>query len=305
MKKITLGNSDLEVSTIGLGCMRMSDLTPMKAKHVINNALDLGINFFDHADIYGDGKSEVVFAEALKLSPANREEMVLQTKCGIRNGYFDFSKEHILKSADDSLQRLGTDFIDILLLHRPDALVEPEEVAEAFTRLKESGKVRRFGVSNQNTMQIELLKKYLKQDLIVNQLQFSIMHTGMIDAGLNVNMKNNSATVRDSSILEYSRLNNMTIQAWSPFQYGMIEGAFIGNDEFPEINAKLQELASKKGVTDSAIAIAWILRHPANIQPIVGTMNPDRLTGIAEAADIDLTRQEWYEIYRAAGNELP
>ncbi|SEQ71572.1 Predicted oxidoreductase [Virgibacillus subterraneus] len=305
MKKITLGNSDLEVSTIGLGCMRMNDLTPMKAKHVINNALDLGINFFDHADIYGDGKSEEVFAEALKLSPANREEMVLQTKCGIRSGYFDFSKEHILKSADDSLQRLGTDFIDILLLHRPDALVEPEEVAEAFTRLKESGKVRRFGVSNQNTMQIELLKKYLKQDLIVNQLQFSIMHTGMIDAGLNVNMKNNSATVRDSSILEYSRLNNMTIQAWSPFQYGMIEGAFIGNDEFPEINAKLQELAYEKGVTDSAIAIAWILRHPANIQPIVGTMNPERLTGIAEASDIDLTREEWYEIYRAAGNELP
>ncbi|SDR01505.1 aldo/keto reductase [Virgibacillus salinus] len=305
MKKITLGNSDLEVSTIGLGCMRMNDLTPMKAKHVINNALDLGINFFDHADIYGDGKSEEVFAEALKLSPANREEMVLQTKCGIRKGYFDFSKEHILKSADDSLQRLDTDFIDILLLHRPDTLVEPEEVAEAFTRLKENGKVRRFGVSNQNTMQIELLKKYLKQDLIVNQLQFSIMHTGMIDAGLNVNMKNNSATVRDSSILEYSRLNNMTIQAWSPFQYGMIEGAFIGNDEFPEINAKLQELASKKGVTDSAIAIAWILRHPANIQPIVGTMNPERLTGIAEASDIDLTREEWYEIYRAAGNELP
>lgn len=305
MKKITLGNSDLNVSAIGLGCMRMNDLSSANAAQVIQNALESGINFFDHADIYGNGKSEEIFAEGFKNAPSAREDIVLQTKCGIRKGYFDFSKEHILESVDESLRRLNTEYVDILLLHRPDALVEPEEVAEAFTKLKENGKVRHFGVSNQNPMQIELLKKYLTQDLIINQLQFSIMHTGMIDAGLNVNMKNDSATVRDNSILDYSRLNNMTVQAWSPFQYGIMEGVFVGNENFPELNTKLSELAAKKGVTDSAVAIAWILRHPAKIQPIVGTMNPERLTSIAKASDINLTRKEWYEIYLAVGNELP
>ena len=305
MKKITLGNSDLQGSNIALGCMRMNALSKKDAAHVIENAMELGIDFFDHADIYGDGESEKTFSEAIDMNPSVREKMTLQTKCGIRKGSFDFSKEHILESVDGSLKRLNTDYVDSLLLHRPDALVEPEEVAEAFTELQESGKVRHFGVSNQNPMQIELLKKYLKQDLIVNQLQFSIMHTGMIDAGINVNMQHDPAIVKDSSILDYSRLNDMTIQAWSPFQYGMIEGVFVGNDKFPKINAKLQEMAEKKGVTDSAIAVAWILRHPANIQPIVGTMNPERLTGIAKACDIELTREEWYDIYLAAGNELP
>lgn len=305
MKKLKLGNSDLEVGEISLGCMRMDKLTKKDAAHVIENAMEAGVDLFDHADIYGGGKSEEVFADAINMNPSVREKMILQTKCGIRDGFFDFSKEHILASVDGSLKRLKTDYIDTLLLHRPDALMEPEEVAEAFTKLKESGKVRHFGVSNQNPMQIELLKKYLEQDLIVNQLQLSIMFTPMLDAGLNVNMQHDPAIVRDSSALEYSRLNNMTIQAWSPFQYGMFKGVFVGNEQFPAINAKLQELAEKKGVTDSAIAIAWILRHPAKIQPVVGTMNPERLTDIAKASDIELSREEWYELYRAAGNELP
>lgn len=305
MKKIQLGNSDLKVGEISLGCMRMHELEKKDAAYVIENAMDVGVDFFDHADIYGGGKSEEVFANAINMNDDVREKMKLQTKCGIREGLFDFSKKHILESVEGSLRRLKTDYIDSLLLHRPDALMEPEEVAEAFTTLKESGKVRYFGVSNQNPMQMELLKRDLKDDLIVNQLQLSIVHTPMIDAGLNVNMQHDPAVVRDSSVLEYCRLNDITIQAWSPFQHGMIEGPFIGNEAFPEVNAKLQELAEKKGVTDSAIAIAWILRHPAKIQPVVGTMNPKRMQDIAKASDVELTREEWYELYRAAGNDLP
>lgn len=305
MNKIKLGTSDLEVGEISLGCMRMDALSKKDAKYVIENALDLGVNLFDHADIYGGGKSEEVFSDAIEMNPLIREKMILQSKCGIRNGFFDFSKEHILSSVEGSLKRLNTDYLDTLLLHRPDALMEPEEVAEAFTILKQSGKVRYFGVSNQNPMQIKLLKKYLKEDLIINQLQLSIMHTPMIDAGLNVNMQHDKAIDRENSVLEYCRLHDITVQAWSPFQYGMIKGVFVGNKDFPEVNGKIQEIAEKKGVTDSAIAIAWILRHPAKIQPVVGTMNPQRLVDIEKASHITLSREEWYEIYRSAGNTLP
>jgi predicted oxidoreductase len=305
MRKLRLGKSDLEVSSIALGCMGMGNLSREAAAKVIHNALDLGVDFFDHADIYGKGQSEEVFAEAIEMKPSIRENITIQTKAGIRKGYYDFSKEHLLASVDDSLQRLKTDYIDVFLLHRPDALVEPEEVAEAFTILKESGKVRHFGVSNHNSMQIELLKKYVEQDLIINQLQLSVMHTGMIDAGIQVNNKNDQANNRDGSILDYSRLHDMTIQAWSPFRYGLFEGLFIDNDDFPELNAKLQEVGDKYGINKSAVAVAWILRHPAKIQTIVGTMTPERLSNIAKASDVVLTREEWYEIYRAAGNQLP
>ncbi|WP_408009222.1 aldo/keto reductase family oxidoreductase [Pseudalkalibacillus sp. A8] len=305
MKKIKLGNSCLEVGEILLGCMRMSTLSKADARHVIENAMEHGVDLFDHADIYGGGESESVFADAIDMNPSVRENMVIQTKCAIRKGFYDFSKEHIISSVEGSLKRLKTDYIDILLLHRPDALMEPEEVAEAFNELKESGKVRHFGVSNHNPMQIELLKRSLDQDLVINQMQFSIMHTPMIDAGVNVNMQHEGSVMRDGGMLEYSRLNDMTIQAWSPFQYGMIKGPFVGNEDFPEVNTKLQELAEKYGVKDSAIAIAWILRHPANIQPVVGTMNPQRMAAIAKASEVKLTREEWYELYRAAGNNLP
>ncbi|WP_079708559.1 aldo/keto reductase [Paraliobacillus ryukyuensis] len=305
MKKLRLGSSDLEVSEISLGCMRMSSLSKKDAAYVVENALDLGVDFFDHADIYGAGESEEVFAQAIDMNPSIRKKIFLQSKCGIRKGFFDFSKDHIISSVEGNLNRLNTDYLDVLLLHRPDALMEPEEVAEAFTKLKAEGKVRYFGVSNQNPYQMELLSKYLEDDLIVNQMQLSLLHTPMIDAGLNVNMGNESGIDRDNGILEYCRLNNITVQAWSPFQYGLIKGAFIDNSDFPEINAKLTEFAEKKGVTNSAIAIAWILRHPANIQPIVGTMNPERLQHIEKATNVALTREEWYELYRAAGNVLP
>ncbi|MBC2185164.1 aldo/keto reductase family oxidoreductase [Listeria sp. FSL L7-0253] len=305
MKRITIGNSALTASEISLGCMRMADLSKEDANKVINTALENGIDFFDHADIYGGGKSEEVFADAIDMNATIREKMILQSKCGIRQGFFDFSKEHIISSVEGSLKRLKTDYLDTLLLHRPDTLFEPEEVATAFTELEKSGKVRHFGVSNQNPGQIELLKKYVDQELIANQLQFSIMHTGMIDTGFNVNMTIDPSLDRDGGILEYSRLNNMTIQAWSPFQFGFFEGVFLDNDKFPELNKTIDKIAADKGVTNSAIAVAWIQRHPASFQTVVGTMNPGRIADIAKASDVTLSREEWYEIYRAAGNQLP
>ncbi|MBF2638336.1 aldo/keto reductase family oxidoreductase [Listeria welshimeri] len=307
MKRITIGNSALTASEISLGCMRMADLSKEDANKVINTALENGIDFFDHADIYGGGKSEEVFADAIDMNATIREKMILQSKCGIRQGFFDFSKEHIISSVEGSLKRLKTDYLDTLLLHRPDTLFEPEEVAAAFTELEKSGKVRHFGVSNQNPGQIELLKKYVDQELIANQLQFSIMHTGMIDTGFNVNMTIDidPSLDRDGGIIEYSRLNNMTIQAWSPFQYGFFEGVFLDNDKFPELNKTIDKIAADKGVTNSAIAVAWIQRHPASFQTVVGTMNPGRIADIAKASDVTLSREEWYEIYRAAGNQLP
>ncbi|WP_342437225.1 aldo/keto reductase [Paenibacillus sp. FSL L8-0436] len=305
VKKIKAGNSQLEVAQISLGCMRIADLSPQEADVHIHSALEAGIDFFDHADIYAAGKAEEVFGDVLAASPGMRDQLMIQTKCGIRQGFFDFSKEHIVQSVENSLKRLKTDYVDVLLLHRPDTLMEPEEVAEAFDLLEQKGMVKHFGVSNLNPLQIELLKKNVKQPLLFNQLQLSIMVSGMIDAGFNVNMTNSGSVVHDGGILEYSRLHDMTIQPWSPFQYGFFEGVFLGNEKFPELNEVIGRLAAEKEVADTAIAIAWLLRHPANMQPIVGTTNTRRLLDIAKASDITLTRQEWYEIYRAAGNKLP
>jgi len=306
MKNINIGNSGIEVSEIGLGCMRMADAGKSEAEKMIKTSLDEGINFFEHADIYGGGKSEEVFADAISMNPTIREKMIIQTKCGIVPGVmFDFSKEHILNSVDKSLKRLKTEYVDTMLLHRPDTLMDPEEVAEAFSILHKAGKVKKFGVSNQTPMQIRLLNKYLDDKIIINQLQFSIMHTGMIDSGFNVNMKVDASTDRDGGVLEYCRLKDITIQAWSPYQYGFFEGVFLDNDKFPELNKKIDEIAGKYGVTNTAIATAWILRHPAKIQTIVGTMNSNRLKEICKASNVELTRQEWYEIYLAAGNKLP
>lgn len=305
MKTIHVAGTDLDVSEISLGCMRISELTNPEIATLIHTALDVGMTFFDHADIYGDGQCEAKFAEALDMNPRVRETMHIQSKCGIRRGMFDFSKEHILEAVDGSLKRLRTDYLDVLLLHRPDALVEPEEVAEAFTILQDSGKVRYFGVSNQKPMQIELLAKFVRQKLVFNQLQLSITNTGMIDAGINVNMENDASINRDGGILDYCRLKEITIQPWSPFQYGFFEGVFLDNPKFPELNRVIDRMAEEKGVTNSAIAIAWLLRHPARMQPIIGTTNPQRVKDIAKASDITLSRQEWYEIYLAAGNKLP
>jgi len=307
MQYIDVKNSDLRVPNIAVGCMRISNMDLKDVNRYIHTALDLGLNFFDHADVYGGGKSESIFAEAIEMKPSVREKMILQSKCGINavEGNFDFSKDRIIASVDGILSRLKTDYLDALLLHRPDALMEPEEVAEAFDLLETSGKVRNFGVSNQNPMQIDLLKKYVNQPLIFNQLQLSIMRTGMIDAGLNVNMKVDRSVDHDGSVLDYTRLNDMTVQAWSPFQYGYFEGVFLENDKFPEVNKVINGLAEKYGVTNAAIAVAWILRHPAKIQTIIGTTNIGRVEDISAASDIVLSRQEWYEVYKGAGNILP
>jgi len=306
MKTINLGNK-LPASAISLGCMRISGLEKPVLNNLLSTAIDNGINFFDHADIYGGGESERVFGQAMRDLSVPRDKYLIQTKCGIRSGFFDFSKEHIMASLENSLQRLGMDYVDAFLLHRPDTLMEPEEVAEAFAALHKAGKVRYFGVSNQNAGQIRLLNKYLgaEQSIIINQLQLSPTNTGMIDAGLNVNMENPPSINRDGGVLEFCRLEGITIQAWSPFLYGCFEGVFLGSDKFPELNAEINKLAEQKGVTPEAIVVAWILRHPAKIQPIPGTTNAERLKGICAAADCEMTREEWYAIYRAAGNVLP
>jgi predicted oxidoreductase len=305
MKMLPIGTSSLVGSEISLGCMRISGMEPAAVDTLLSTALEAGINFYDHADIYGGGKSEEVFARSIARLGIKRSDLVLQSKCGIRSGFFDFSKEHILSSVDGILTRLNTDYLDILLLHRPDTLVEPEEVAEAFDQLKTTGKVRHFGVSNQNPSQIELLQASLPMKIEANQLQLSITNTGMIDQGLNVNMEINRSIDRDGGILDYCRLKKITIQPWSPFQYGFFRGAFLGNPEFAELNKVLDTMAETFNVTSTTMAIAWLLRHPARMQPIVGTTSPERIKQVALASDVTLTRPQWYEIYRAAGNTLP
>ncbi|MGE5672673.1 MAG: aldo/keto reductase [Mycobacterium leprae] len=305
MRTMKLGTSTLEVPVIAVGCMRLKSLAKGEAERFIQTALAEGANFFDHADIYGGGACEEIFADAIHMNDDVREKIILQSKCGIRKGMFDFSKEHILASVDGILKRLKTDYLDVLLLHRPDALVEPEEVAEAFDTLASIGKVRHFGVSNQNPLQIQLLRKFVKQPIVANQLQLSITNATMISAGFNVNMENEAAVNRDGSVMDWCRLNDITIQPWSPFQYGFFKGVFLGNAQFPELNQKIDEIAAKYAVSNTTIALAWLLRHPAHMQPVTGTTNVERLRDCCKASEIDLTRQEWYEIYRAAGNVLP
>ncbi|KFN91212.1 aldo-keto reductase family oxidoreductase [Tetragenococcus muriaticus PMC-11-5] len=262
--------------------------------------------FFDHADIYGQGECEEIFAKSLANTSIKREDLFIQSKCGIVPGkMYDFSKEHIIESVNGSLKRLQTEYLDSLLLHRPDALTDPEEVAAAFDELKTQGKVHHFGVSNHSPLQIKLLQSVVKQPLEANQLQFGLMHSGMIDEGFNVNRKKESLSQQNEGMLDFSRLENMTIQAWSPYQVSLIKEVFINNERFPEINQKLVELAETYHTTPTGLVSAWILRHPANMQVIAGTMSPRRIEEIAQASDIQLSRKDWYQLYLAAGNHLP
>jgi len=305
MNKVSLGGK-IDVPQIGLGCMRITGLSKKEMEDLYRTSMELGIDFFDHADIYGGGECHVHFADSIGMNPAIREKIVLQSKCGIRSGYYDFSKEHILTSTDNILKELKTDYLDILLLHRPDALCEPEEVAEAFDILAKSGKVKYFGVSNHNPYQIALLSRYLGDNAIIaNQMQLSITTCPMIDLGLNVNTGNPEAIDRDGGTLDYCKLHNITIQVWSPFQYGFFEGAFIGSKKFPKLNKKLDEIAAKYGVTPTTIAVAWLNRHPAKMQTIIGTTSAKRVKEIAQSCEFTLTREEWYELYLAEGKPLP
>lgn len=308
MRYIKFGERQVEISEVVLGLMRISEMTVDQVEELIESALAVGINAFDIADCYGHGECERILGEVLKRRPDLREKMWIQSKCGIRMEdftYFDFSKEHILEAVDGILERLGVDYIDSLLLHRPDALMEPEEIAEAFDILKAQGKVIDFGVSNQNPMMMELIKKDVKQPLVANQLQLSAAFTPSFDAGFHVNMKQDAGIVRDSSIFEYCRLNDVVIQAWSVLQFDYFGGVFLGSEKYPELNRVLKRLAEKYQVTPSAIAIAWVLRYPAQMQAVIGTTKSERVAQAAKAADIVLTRKEWYEIYLAAGNDLP
>lgn len=312
MKTLQIGKARLETPAIAVGCMRLRTLDRSGAERYLKTALELGLNFFDHADLYGGGECETLFADALDLSLRSdlRDKIVLQSKCGIekRDGKtigYNFSKSYILRSVDAILKRLRTDYLDLLVLHRPDALMEPEEVAEAFENLSNAGKVHQFGVSNHSPRQIKLLQNCWKEPLAVNQLQLSVANCSLISAGINVNLQNDAAIDRDGGILDYCRLHDITIQAWSPLQYGFFEGSFIGSEKFPELNRVLNEVGAAHGISAAAAAIAWLLRHPAGIQPVVGTMNPDHLRDLAAAGDVTLSREEWYAIYMAAGNQLP
>ena len=308
MRYITLGQDDKELSEIVLGMMRIKDKSVKEVEELVETALSVGINAFDSADIYGRGRCEELLGLVLKNRPDLREKMWIQSKCGIRIEeftYFDFSKDYIIKSVDGILQRLKIDHLDSLLLHRPDALMESDQVAEAFDLLYKQGKVRNFGVSNQNPMMMELLKKDVKQPLAVNQLQLSAAFTPGFESGFHVNMEDSQAAMRDGSIFEYCQLHDVVIQAWSVLQFGYFKGNFVGNEKFQALNQVLDRLAFKYGVTPSTIAISWILRYPAKMQAVVGTTNPKHLREVSQAANFSLTRKEWYEIYLAAGNNLP
>lgn len=311
MKTFTLPNTEIVAPNVVLGLMRIPDKTDDEVRELVHTARDAGIDFFDHADVYGNDLHgcERRFAEAMKLSASERDAITIQTKTGIvREGpYFDFSYEHIIESVNGSLEALQTDRIDILLLHRPDALVEPEEVARAFDELESAGKVKAFGVSNHTPRQIDLLKRYVRQPIVANQLQLSITHAPIVTQGVAANMlgEQQSVTLDGGGIVDYCRLNDITIQAWSPFQAGFFTGVFLGSPEYAELNAAIDRLAAQYDVPPIAIATAWITRHPAQMQVVLGTTNPERVAGAALGSEIPLTRAEWYELFRAAGHIVP
>lgn len=293
------------VSQVALGCMRIADLSETEAQTYLCRTVEMGYNYFDHADIYGGGECETVFGKALAANKNLRDRIFIQSKVGIRKGMYDFSKEYLLSAVERSMTRLGVDHLDALLLHRPDLLMEPEEVAEVFDQLYTSGKVGAFGVSNHSAAQIQLLQKYCDQKIIINQMQLSLAHGTLISSGANVNLDGHDGVNYDGYLRDYCRLNGITVQPWSPLQHGFISGTFMGNADYPELNSKLQELARKYGVTDTGIAIAWLLRLPEKMQPVVGSTNLQRLEDIAKASEIELSREDWYQLYLAAGYRLP
>ena len=310
MKTFVLPGTGITVPAVVTGVMRIQEKTDAEVRALFDASLAAGIDFFDHADIYGSPVHgcEARFAEALQLTPSQRAEITLQSKAGIvtEGPYFDFSYDHIIEAVHGSLAALRTDYLDILLLHRPDALVEPDEVARAFDELEAAGKVRAFGVSNHTPAQIELLKRSIRQPLVANQLQLSITHAPIVAQGVAMNMNALDQSIsRDLGVLDYCRLHDITVQAWSPFQAGFFTGVFLGNPDYPELNAVIDRLAAGYGVEPEAIATAWITRHPARMQVVLGTTTPERVTAAAKGADVELTRPEWYELYRAAGHVVP
>jgi predicted oxidoreductase len=321
VKTILIPNTGLEVSRLALGCMQLAawntePVTPAEKKAavaVVTVAVEAGINFFDHADIYAYGKSESAFAAVWQ--EVAREDVILQSKCGIivagdprysGPGRYDFSYDHIISAVEGSLRRLQTEYLDILLLHRPDPLMEPEEVARAFDELDRGGKVNYFGVSNFNAWQMELLQSYLDQPLVVNQLELNLLHPHLVHEGIIVN-QNDGPHALATGILDYCRLNDIQVQAWSPVAQGRL---FAPAGDAPQHARHLAQLvaalAAEKETTPEAIALAWILRHPAGIQPIIGTTRPERVQASARADEVTLSREEWYRLLIASrGAPIP
>lgn len=317
MEKVKIGGTNWKVSNVGLGIMRMGTLPIDKATSALSAAHEAGINFIDSADIYGRdpklgrGSSEIHFGQAFQQSGLDRDDVYIQSKAGLfadESGQitrYDSSKKQLLNAVDGIIQRMKVDYLDSLLIHRPDALMEVDEIAAAFDELQAAGKVRHFGVSNFNPRQIELLQSACSQRLLIDQVQFGLGHTGMVDFGFHTNMVDEGAVDHDGGLIEYGRLKKITLQTWSPFQYGTFAGTFINNDKFPQLNVLLEKLGEKYDVGKNAIAVAWILRHPAHMQVMLGTMTPEHILDSARGSQIRLTRQEWYDLYLAAGNELP
>ncbi|AZH79293.1 aldo/keto reductase [Microbacterium sp. Y-01] len=309
MKTVPFGSTTAPAVVAGM--MRIDDKDDAHIRSLYEAARASGIDFFDHADIYGGSMHhcEERFADALQLSASERDEIVLQTKCGIvpAQGMFDFSYDHIVGQVEGSLRALRTDRLDVLLLHRPDILVEPQEVARAFDDLEAAGKVRAFGVSNHTPRQIDLLRTTVRQPLVANQLQLSLTHAPILAQPVAANMAaHEQSVVRDGGgIVEYCRINGITIQAWSPFQDGFSHGVFLGNPAYAELNEVIDRLAAAHDVTPLAIATAWITRHPAGMQVVLGTTTPQRVRDAAAGADLELSRPEWYELFRVAGHLLP
>lgn len=302
--------SETAGARIGIGMMRIDALEPDEIRALYSGARDAGVVLFDHADIYGGGEHgcERRFGDAIRLGASEREEIVLQSKCGIVSGGggFDFSAERILTRVDESLAALRTDYLDVLLLHRPDTLVEPDEVARAFDELEASGKVRAFGVSNHTAGQIELLKTSVRQPLLANQVQFGLGHAALVARGIASNMEGLAQSVdRDGGLLEYSRMHGITLQAWGPFWHGFYDSLIFDDPSLAMLQTVLARLAEEYRTTPTAIATAWITRHPAQMQVIVGTTRASRVREAVEGAAITLSRREWYELFRAAGYKVP
>lgn len=293
----------IETGKLALGCMSFSKITEKEVEEMVDFALSQGITLFDHADFYGEGESERIFGRS--ISKSTRDKLFLQSKCGIRPGLgYDFSKKHIISAVEGSLSRLQTDYLDVLLLHRPDTLMECDELSEAFSQLAQSGKVRQFGVSNHSAMQMEFMNSFLPVKLVANQVQLSLAYSPIFDSGLNVNIPLNEGVMRDGGLLDYCRMNDIVIQAWSPFKDQDIE-VFIDSPKHSNINKKLEEMGEKYGVSPSAMAFAWINRHPAKIQTVVGTTKLSRLKDISTGIDVVLSREDWYQLYLSTGRFLP
>ena len=305
MKRYGLENLDMTVPAIGLGCMRIGDMSVSELEKWVEGALELGLDFFDHADIYAGGRSEEKFGLLLRQKPNLRDQMIIQTKCGIKSNGYDLSKEHIIKSTEDSLRRLNTEFVEVLMLHRPDLLMEGETIADAFDTLHRSGKVKYFAVSNMNGNQMDQIKRHTSHRLLFNQIQLSLVHAPALDELVYFNTMDDRAIPRTSGIIEYCEHSQIKIQCWSALQASWEEGTFLKHPAYKPLNDKLEEIADRYDVTPAAVAIAWLLRHPSQFMPITGTTSLDHLKNLSQAVTIQLSREEWYALYTSAGRQLP